>query len=252
MVVSVPGTTKAADCPSATRLAMPDVESSLSAQQMEWLRRRAQRITVTVWVDDRWSSGILIHRQDQAYTVITNQHVVEFGKRLQIVMSDGRRYQAVLQTHPGFQSDDLALLQFQSTEVAYPVATLGPALSLATGTPVFAAGFPVKNEGGSQPKFHFTQGQVSLVSPKMLEGGYQVGYTNPVEKGMSGGPVLNRQGQVIAINGMHAHPLWGDPYIFTDGSKPNANLQDVMQRSSWAIPVERFLELAPEALKVRL
>lgn len=231
---------------------IPEVARSLSAQQTEGLRRRAQEITVTVWVDDRWSSGILIHRQDQTYTVITNQHVVEFGQRLQIVMFDGRRYQAELQNHPGFQSDDLALLRFQSAEAAYPVATLGPALSLIAGTPVFAAGFPVEDEGDSKPTFHFTQGKISLVSPKMLEGGYQVGYTNPVEKGMSGGPVLNRQGQVIAINGMHAHPLWGDPYVFTDGSKPNANLQNVMQRSSWAIPVERFLELAPEALKVRL
>lgn len=257
VIVSMPGTTDAAVCPLATAL-LPSaiipglMDSSLSAPQISWLRRRAQAITVTVWVDDRWSSGIVIHRQGQTYTVITNQHVVDAGQRLQVAMFDGRRYEAHFQNHPGFRSDDLALLQFQSSEAPYPVANFGSALSLVTGAPVFAAGFPVENEDGSKPRFHFTVGQVSLVSPKMLQGGYQVGYTNPVKKGMSGGPVLNRWGQVVAINGMHAYPLWGNPYVFMDGSKPDPVLQEVMQRSSWAIPVERFLKLAPAALKVKL
>ncbi|WP_299414789.1 serine protease [Acaryochloris sp. IP29b_bin.148] len=227
------------------------MDSDLSAQQIAWLRRQAQVITVTVWVDDRWSSGILIHRQGQTYTVITNQHVVDSGQRLQVVMFDGKRYQARHQRHSGFKSDDLALLKFQSSEVSYSVAKMGSALTLMTGAPVFASGFPAKYEVSSKPKFRFTTGQVSLVSSKVLKGGYQLGYTNPVEKGMSGGPVLNRWGQVVAINGVHAYPLWGNPYIFMDGSKPDPALFKVMKQSSWAIPVDRFLRLAPAALKVR-
>lgn len=256
----VPGTAQRIEvCNAATSIlplvATPNAterRESVSVQQAKRLRRHAQAITVTVWVDEHWSSGILVHRQDQTYTVITNQHVVDFGKRFQIEMFDGRRYGAQLQDHPDFQGNDLALLQFQSPEVAYPVAPLGPALSLVTGTPVFAAGFPVENGDRSKPIFHFTTGHVSLISSKVLEGGYQIGYSNPVEKGMSGGPVLNRRGQVIAVNGMHAYPLWGNPYVFTDGSKPDPELEKVMKRSSWAIPVERFLKLVPAALKVRL
>jgi serine protease Do len=232
----------------------------LSVPQVKALHRYAQTITVTVFVDGDWSSGIVIHRQGSTYTVITNQHVVDFGKHFQVMTSDGQRYAARLQHHPEFKDNDLALLEFQSAKVSYPVATLTPALSLSPGTPVFAAGFPISHASRwsqarrqpPQPTFHFTSGQISLVSPKVLAGGYQLGYTNPVEKGMSGGPVLNRQGQVIGINGMHAYPLWGDPYIFADGSKPNPALHKVMERSSWAIPIERFLSLAPLYLKSRL
>lgn len=222
----------------------------LSVPQIKTLHHYAQTITVTVFVDGDWSSGIVIHRQGSTYTVITNQHVVDFGKHFQVMTSDGRRYAARLRHHPGFKDNDLALLEFQSSKVSYPVATLASALSLSPGMPVFAAGFPISNDSRwsqarrqpPQPTFHFTSGQISLVSPKVLVGGYQLGYTNPVEKGMSGGPVLNRQGQVIGINGMHAYPLWGDPYTFADGSKPNPALHKVMERSSWAIPIERFFE----------
>jgi S1-C subfamily serine protease len=232
----------------------------VSASQIKALHHYAQTITVTIFVDGDWSSGIIIHQQGSTYTVITNQHVVDFGKHFQVMTSDGRRYQAHLQNHSGFKGNDLALLDFQSAEVSYPVATLTPALSLPPGTLVFAAGFPTAHNSQEfqshrqplQPTFHFTSGYISLVSPKVLAGGYQLGYTNPVEKGMSGGPVLNHQGQVIGINGMHAYPLWGNPYVFTDGSRPNPTLYEVMKRSSWAIPVECFLRLAPSHLKSRL
>ncbi|QEI44135.1 hypothetical protein BMF77_04766 [Dolichospermum sp. UHCC 0315A] len=35
----------------------------------------------------------------------------------------------------------------------------------------------------------------SIVLEKALERGYQIGYTNKLEKGMSGGPLLNENGQ---------------------------------------------------------
>ncbi|MGR3275262.1 S1 family peptidase [Acaryochloris marina NIES-2412] len=218
---------------------------------VEWVRRYARTITVTVWVDDRWSSGILVHRQDQTYTVITNQHVVAFGQKYQVVLADGQRYDADLRPSTDKEQNDLAVLEFHSPDVSYPVARFASSLSLVPGAPVFAAGFPIAKTSASQPQFHFTSGQVSLISDRVLQGGYQIGYTNPIQKGMSGGPVLNRWGQVIAINGMHAYPLWGNPYIFVDGSKPNPAEHQVMRQSSWAIPAERFLQFIPTARKVK-
>lgn len=216
---------------------------------VERVRRYARTITVTVWVDDRWSSGILVHRQGQTYTVLTNQHVVAFGKRYQVELADGQRYDADLRSSTDKEQNDLAVLEFQSPDVSYAVARFASSLSLVPGVPVFAAGFPIAKT--SQPQFHFTSGQVSLISDRVLQGGYQIGYTNPIQKGMSGGPVLNRWGQVIAINGMHAYPLWGDPYIFVDGSKPHPVDHQIMRQSSWAIPAERFLQFIPTARKVK-
>ena len=80
-----------------------------------------------------------------------------------------------------------------------------------------------------------------------MEGGYQIGYTNDIEKGMSGGPLLNARGEVVGVNGVHAYPLWGDPYQYKDGSEPNAALREQMSKYSWGIPIDTFKQLAPSA-----
>jgi serine protease Do len=207
------------------------------------LRSHARQITVKVLTGGQWSSGILIQRQGQAYTVLTNEHVLRMGSTYQVQTVDGQVYTA--KASSGFADNDLAVLRFHSAR-GYAIATLGTSLSLPVGTPVYAAGFPVPGLVAN-PGFTFTTGQVSLIAPKVLEGGYRLGYTNVIEKGMSGGPVLNAQGEVIAINGTHQEPLWGDPYRFTDGSRPPIQMRQTLLNSSWAIPMETFKQFANRA-----
>jgi S1-C subfamily serine protease len=234
----------AVDVPSNT----PQFESSsaisfaLTRSSLQSLQRHAREITVKVMSDDNWGSGILIRKQAQTYTVLTNEHVLWIGDRFSIQTPDGKIYGAQRESSAQFGKNDLGLLRFTSPSTAsYPVASLGCSLKLTAGTPVFAAGFPLPLTEYSTKGFKFTTGAISLITPKALEGGYQVGYSNNIEKGMSGGPVLNAKGEVIAVNGMHQEPLWGDPYIFQDGSKPSSILFPVLSRSSWAIPIETAL-----------
>ncbi|MGF1604194.1 MAG: serine protease [Thermosynechococcaceae cyanobacterium] len=203
------------------------------------LREHARKITVKVLTGGQWSSGILIRNHEQTYAVLTNEHVLRTGDSYQVQTVDGEVYAAT--ASGGFAENDLAVLRFRSDR-RYEIATLGSSLSLPVGTPVFAAGFPVP--GLANPGFTFTTGHISLVSPKVLEGGYQLGYTNLIEKGMSGGPVLNLRGDVIAINGTHQEPLWGDPYRFVDGTRPPLQMRPLLLRSSWAIPMETFRRFA--------
>ncbi len=207
------------------------------------LKSYARTITVKILTGDQWSSGILIQRQGSVYTVLTNQHVLRTGESYRIQVADGQVYPATVSSFGGFADNDLATLNFRS-ERRYEIATLGSSLSLPVGTPVFAAGFPIPGLPSAAAGFTFTSGQVSLISPKVLEGGYQIGYTNLIEKGMSGGPVLNARGDVIAINGTHQEPLWGNPYRFADGSKPPTPLLKMFVNSSWAIPVETFIQFS--------
>ena len=161
------------------------------------------------------------------------------------------------------QDYDLAVLEFNSNNT-YPTAKIGSSLSLEVGEPIYAAGFPrselekisspfiSKQPQNDEPDgFVLKSGRVAMILNQALEEGYQIGYTNNVQRGMSGGPLLNSQGEVVGINGKHAYPLWESPEIYQDGSQPCPALQDLITRSSLAIPIEKSIGLTPrlESLK---
>jgi|GEM_PF-735193 S1-C subfamily serine protease len=208
--------------------------------------QKARSITVKVLSGDSWGSGIIIQRQAQVYTAITNDHVLQSGKTYRIQTPDGKIYSATRYLASQFAGKDLALLQFTSTKLEYKIGVLGSSLTVKEGDKVYAAGFPFEADKSNSAGWKFTAGRVSLIPEKSLEDGYQLGYDNQIEKGMSGGPVLNFGGEVVAVNGMHAYPLWGDPYVFQDGSKPCEPMRELMVRSSWGIPIEKFLQSAPQ------
>ncbi len=215
-------------------------ESVSNRLSTEHLQQLAQSITVKIFSGDRNNgSGIVIQRQGQQYSVVTNEHVLTLGTPYRIQTPDGRFHEATVARGFNFNGQDLAVLQF-SANADYAVASLGNASSLNVGDDVFAGGFPFGANPDRRLGFVFTQGEITLLSDRAVNGGYQIGYTNDIQKGMSGGPVLNRQGQVVAINGMHAYPLWGDPYVFLDGTRPDAAVREIMTRSSLAIPIETF------------
>ncbi|MUG92687.1 trypsin-like serine protease [Scytonema sp. UIC 10036] len=221
---------------------LPQVQPSPNTvPKAQKLQVIARAITVKVLANQGSGSGILIHHQGQKYTVLTNEHVLERGDKYRVVTPDGRVHLASVYPATKFDGNDLALLQFSSDSAVYTVAALGSTSSVQIGEQVFTAGFPQQLE-----EFIFTVGQVTITTDKALQDGYQLGYTNNIQKGMSGGPVLNSKGEVIAVNGMHAYPLWGDPYTYKDGSKPCQPMRQLMERSAFAIPIETFKRLVKD------
>lgn len=210
----------------------------------EQIKQLARTITVKILSGENRGSGILLKKQGQTYTVITNQHVLESGKPVQIQTADGKIYQGNLVKGVNFQGKDLALLEFRATG-NYSLAPLGNLSTIAVNEPIYAAGFPFERNPSQSQGFVFKAGQILLVPDRAFKEGYQIGYSNEIEKGMSGGPILNRRGQVIGINGIHAYPLWGNPYVYEDGSQPTEALRDLMSRYSWGIPIQTFARLAP-------
>lgn len=217
-----------------------EIQTPRSPLSVEQLQTIARSITVKVASGESWGSGILIQRQGSTYTVLTNEHVLRLGNSYQISTPDGQVYPAQVRSVGQFDGNDLALLQFNSAQ-SYPIATLATSSAIAMGDATYASGFPADREG-----FTFTMGQVSYLLPKPFKLGYQLGYSNDIFKGMSGGPVLNRYGEVVGVNGKHKYPLWGNTYIFRDGSTPTAAVRQEMDASSWAIPVQTFLQYAPQ------
>ncbi|NEO56621.1 MAG: tetratricopeptide repeat protein [Okeania sp. SIO3B5] len=140
----------------------------------------------------------------------------------------------------------MALLQFNASQ-NYAVASLGNSTTFDVGDPVYVAGFPFEPDSSDANGFVFQTGRISFVLQQPLEGGYLIGYTADVEKGMSGGPILNSQGEVIGINGIFAHALsFSHPYIYEDGTPPNDDLKADMRRSSWGVPIDKLAQLAPQ------
>lgn len=207
------------------------------------IRNFASAITVKVLSGNNQGSGFLINHQDNIYTVVTNDHVLLFGRQnqsYQIKIADGKVYPAQVVQEIDFQHQDLGLLQFQSKE-NYQIGSISDSPPGVIGEEVYAAGFPAASDNSFADKLLITQGTIQLISEHPFRGGYQIGYTNTVKKGMSGGPLLNSSGMVIGINGRHKYPLWGNPYIFDDGTVANAEEKSQMSQLSWAIPIHTFL-----------
>lgn len=208
----------------------------------------AANISVKILAPDFLGSGFLLGKTETSYFVITNRHVLRGGSApYKIAAPDGRVYTAEISSTITDDAYDLAVLTFE-TDAVYPTASIGNSQLLEVGEPIFAAGFPHKavrspNEQGDELTLKL--GRVATVLNRALTEGYQIAYTNNVKKGMSGGPLLNSRGEVVGINGKHAYPLWESPEVYQDGSRPCPALQELITRSSLAIPIEKSIELTP-------
>jgi S1-C subfamily serine protease len=209
------------------------------------LQQQAKLITVKVLSGLSSGSGTILKKQGQVYTVLTNHHVLIFGQANQsyrIQAPDGQIYPAQVVKNAIIKNNDLGLLTFRSQQ-NYQIASLSVTVNLSQGEEVFAAGFPFEATKGG---LFFSKGKVQMWSDIAFGGGYQIGSTISIKKGMSGGPLLNQQGKVVGINGIHKYPLWGNPYVFADGSTASVAEKERMQQLSWAIPVQAFRQLVSQ------
>jgi S1-C subfamily serine protease len=209
----------------------------------------ARQVTVRIFANRSVGSGVIINRSGQGYTLITNAHVVgNHSGNFMILTADGQMHGGRLISSSNHL--DLAVLQFNSSR-SYQVATMGDSNRVAVGEKVMAAGFPNwlnttpgqmqdTRDWGNRP-FQLTEGQVGMVPNRTLVEGYQLGYTNDIRSGMSGGPVFNQRGELIAINGRSKFALSADKvYRYTDGSAPSPEQVQQMKALSWAIPISNM------------
>lgn len=211
---------------------------SVSCQSLPHLHDRAKAITVNLLSRSTFlGSGTLIERRGNRYTLVTNAHVLRsVSPPYQVRTVDGQSHLAKL-SKTYFGKDDLVSLQFESKNSDYQIARFGRSNRLKKGEIVYASGFSRIRQS---LQFNCRVGTTVTVLTKAIEGGYQVGYTNQLDRGMSGGPLFNQQGELIGINSLKADPLWEITEYYEDGSLPSPALQKLIERSSWAIAVERL------------
>jgi len=194
----------------------------------------ARAITVQVSAENQLGSGTLIGKEDNTYQVLTNAHLFTNQESpYQVQTPDGEVYEATLISQgDSLEGKDVALLEFESSH-DYTIAQIGNRLSLNKQDSVLAAGFSIEQE-----EMILREGEITHLPEDPLKGGYQIGYTNDIEQGMSGGPLLNEAGEVIGINGLGKAAIVNEAYTFEDGSSPSESQIKEFRQASWSIPFE--------------
>lgn len=139
-------------------------------------------------------SGVIF---DRVGHILTNSHVVEGAKEVQIFLPDGRSFLGKVMGIDPFT--DLAVVMVDGKDLPY--IPLGDSAKLKIGETVIAIGNALGLEGGPT----VTVGVVSALS-RSLEDPSGMGLSDLVQTdaainpGNSGGPLVNLAGEVIGIN----------------------------------------------------
>ncbi|NJK40546.1 MAG: serine protease [Acaryochloridaceae cyanobacterium SU_2_1] len=194
--------------------------------------------STTVHIDSQSpGSGVIIQRNGNHYTVLTSAHVVLTEDTYDVVTFDGQRSTVDNRTIKRFTDLDLAILKFTSSQ-AYPAVKIGDSAQVLEGSSVYVAGFPIKTAAITESIYNFTLGEVTANANRPLANGYALVYSNSTLPGMSGGPVLDNQGQLIGIHGRAdiSNPV-----------KPSEINPGVVVKTGFnlGIPINSFLEAVP-------
>jgi serine protease Do len=134
-------------------------------------------------------SGFII---DDSGFIVTNNHVVEGADEVTVRLSDDRSFEAEVIGYD--DKTDLALLKIDADDLT--VSTLGDSDSTRVGDWVVAIGNPF-GLGGTA-----TVGIVSARGRDIRSGPYDdyMQIDAPINRGNSGGPVFNTNGEVVGVN----------------------------------------------------
>lgn len=186
-------------------------------------------------------TGFFVPGSKDVCTVVTARHVVEPSNLLQLQTIDGKLWKT--SNIESFPSYDLAVVTFapNSETCPYRALQMGDSDRVKEGDTIYIRGFSAgqANIGVS----HFTDGTVSTIVPPILEG-YGLSYKATTADGMSGGPVVNVDGKVIAVHGRT------DTEIIKIASSPQSNLSQAekarvenivrIDNFKWGVPINVY------------
>lgn len=180
---------------SSTSEATPNIPQSGGLSLQEIYRKVSPSvvsITSRQANSTAYGSGIIM---SQSGYIITNCHVVSEAYHLSVTLSDGQTYDAQLVGKDSVS--DLAVLHVDATGLT--VAEFGDSSQAQVGDAVVAIGDPM----GVELRGTMTDGIISAINRNLTIQGHEltlIQTTAALNKGNSGGPLINCYGQVIGIN----------------------------------------------------
>src|SRR4051812_29209893 len=139
-------------------------------------------------------TGVLVDAQGD---ILTALHVVDDATSITLTFSDGTKAPGLVQTRQ--PENDIAVVRAVATQIAVPPATLGNPNAVQVGDEAFVVGNPLGLYGSLTAGVVSGLGRTFTVptTRNTLHGLIQIDAA--VNPGNSGGPLLNRDGQVVGI-----------------------------------------------------
>jgi serine protease Do len=168
----------------------PGVVTVVAMRALQPGEREANSTTVENNVQRGAGTGFIIEPDG---FIVTNEHVIKDAERIRVKLADGREFKAAVKGAD--RSTDLALLKIEAGDLM-PLE-LGDSDRMHVGDPVIAIGNPFEYERS------VTAGIISATGRKVygVEPYEDFLQTDAaINRGNSGGPLLNRAGEVIGVN----------------------------------------------------
>lgn len=194
-------------------------------------------------------SGVIV--SDDGY-ILTNNHVIEGTDEITVVLANGREYEAELigrdAAGTSVSGTDLALLKIEEKEL--PALPFGDSDALEVGEWVIAIGTPLNF---SQT---VTRGIVSAkgraVSPSIRYGNF-IQTDAPINRGNSGGALINIRGELVGINTLIAASGFNSGNIGIGFAVPSKMAQQILPQLIKLGKVERgWLGIGMESVSADL
>ena len=193
-------------------------------------------------------SGFII---DTAGVVVTNNHVIADADEINVIMNDGTKIKAELVGVD--KKTDLAVLKFKPAKPLVAVK-FGDSDKLRLGEWVIAIGNPF-SLGGS-----VTAGIVSARNRDISQGPYDsyIQTDASINRGNSGGPLFNLEGEVVGVNTLIISPTGGSIGLgFAVPSKTVVGVVDQLRqfgelRRGWlGVRIQQVTDEIAESLNIK-
>lgn len=166
---------------------------------------------------DSVGSGVIMSSDG---LIVTNQHVVQDAKRIQVRLADGRRFN--VRDVKGDKKSDIAILRIDGDNL--PVARAGDSDSLFVGDWVLAIGSPFTLQSSVSAGIISGRDRWHSLSKDVRGQFLQVDAA--INPGNSGGPLVDLEGKVIGIN---------TAITSRNGGFQGIGFSIPMRRASWVV-----------------
>ena len=149
-------------------------------------------------------AGVIVRRDGKTFYVLTNDHVAGKAEKITVIMNDGREYDGSLVGTD--ERKDIALVKFETQDKDISLARLGDSSKVQVGDWAIAFGSPFGLVSST------TAGIVSAIGRSGGPDGNINDFIQTdaaINKGNSGGALVNIRGEVIGINTWIASPTGG-------------------------------------------